>query len=139
MAAHRTSSLRGLRVSRRLDRAAQPYRFCGAEDEENSVNPGAPRSACRPLRVGNTAAVRGALLYFDGALDDEPAWARSHTDHPADSNATNAVIVTRHLIQPLPRFGAGPKPLRRFLGYARPSLTVQDLVKRLKYSQRITK
>jgi hypothetical protein len=59
-------------------------------------------------------AVRGALRYFDGALVDDPASAGLHTDHPADSNATNAVIVIRHRITRLPRFGAGPKPSRRF-------------------------
>jgi hypothetical protein len=52
-------------------------------------------------------AVRGAFRYFDGALVDDPAWAGLHTDHPAHSNATNAVIVIRHRITRLPRFVGG--------------------------------
>ena len=102
--------------------------------------PSFPRSVCRPVWSGNTAAVRGALLYFDGALADDPASARSHTDHPADNNATNAVTVTRHRITTLPRFGDGSKTLKALpFGYARPSLTVQDLFNCLKHSQKIGK
>jgi hypothetical protein len=52
-------------------------------------------------------AVRGAFRYFDGALVDDPAWAGLHTDHPAHSNATNAVIVIRQRITRLPRFVGG--------------------------------
>lgn len=97
--------------------------------------PGVPRSACRPVWSGTTAAVRGALLYFDGALADEPASARSHTDHPA-SNATNAVIVTRHRINNPPKVRGGSKTLKPFPKDT-PTLlwTVQNLFNCLKHRQ----
>jgi hypothetical protein len=53
--------------------------------QKNSVIAGVPRWACRPAWNENAAAVRSALLYFEGALADDPASARSHADHPADS------------------------------------------------------
>jgi hypothetical protein len=100
------------------------------------VIPGVPRSACRPAWSGNTAAVLGALLYFDGALADEPASARSHRNDPADNSATNAVIVTRHRITTSQGSGAGPKPSRRFpLDTPALLFTVQDLFNCLKHGQ----
>jgi hypothetical protein len=100
------------------------------------VIPGVPRSACRPAWSGKTAAVLGALLYFDGALADEPASARSHRNDPADNSATNAVIVTRHRITTSQGSEAGPKPSRRFpLDTPALLFTVQDLFNCLKHGQ----
>ena len=67
-----------------------------ADDEEYSVILKSELRVCRVVRAEDAVATWVALVYFEGALADAPASARSNvSSDPAI--ATAAIMMTRHL------------------------------------------